>query len=163
MITDSFPCLFCLWKEKETPCLPPLWVLHLLWHNRWPLIGPFHFCSCSFTFSLLLWQICFTLSINYFLHSYILFSISFTVPLSKALLHCGIEGPTCKQFPHKIKLSPIPFHSGPQSYLCSCLLQVLKLARTQVNGSKSLTNLSNSCLQTLSYSHILSWLFILPA
>lgn len=81
-----------------------------------------------------------------FLRSFL--SISLAVPPSRAPLHCGIEGPTCKQFPHKIKLGPVPFHIGSLAYPGPCLLQVGELARTEVNGWKSLTNLSNSCLQS---------------
>lgn len=63
-------------------------------------------------------------------------------------LHCGIEGSTCKQFLPKIKLGPASFHTGPlASGSGPCLLQVGDLAATEVNGWKSLTNLSNSCLR----------------
>jgi len=54
--------------------------------------------------------------------------VSLAAPFSWALLYCGIEGPTCRQFPHhKIKLCPVSFHIG-------ALLQVGELARTEVNG-----------------------------
>lgn len=63
-------------------------------------------------------------------------------------LYCGIEGSTCKQFLPEIKLGPASFHTGPlASGSGPCLLQVGDLAASEVNGWKSLTNLSNSCLR----------------
>lgn len=89
-----------------------------------------------------------------------------TLSPSSAPLYCGIRGPTCKQFLHNIKLGPVPFHIGPLACLGPCLLQVVKLAATKVNGWKSLANLSNSCLQgrlflLLSFSNV-SPCFFLP-
>lgn len=112
----------------------------------------FHFCSCAF-------QIYFTLSKNYFLHSSIFSSRSSCFPLPCTVLYCGTKGPTCKQFPYKIKLGPVPFHIGALACLGSCLLQVCKLVRTEANGWKSLTNLSNSCFQSplfivLAFNHV---------
>lgn len=100
MITDSFPCLSCLWKEKERPphthtptpsppphrspthCITTTEPLHHHHHQQHPskaLIGPslITLAPYSFTFAPVLWQICFTLSINNFLLSSIL-SLNFS-------------------------------------------------------------------------------------
>lgn len=164
MITDSFPCLSCLWKEKERPPCPPppkgppLIVSQPLTpplHRQHPskaLIGPslITLAPCSFTFAPVLWQICFTLSINDFLRSSVL-SLHFSCCPS-FLRSCSIvelRVPTCKQFPPtRSSWVPVPFHTGAPACPGPCLLQVGELARTEVNGWKSLTNLSNSCLQS---------------
>lgn len=95
MITDSFPCLSCLWKDERDPPTPASLHPHRAYaycvttadppRHQPPSeahIGLFliTLALCSFTFSPVLWQIRFTLSINNFLRSSVLslnFSFSF--------------------------------------------------------------------------------------
>lgn len=102
MITDSFPRLSCFWKEKEPLCFtliaPSLIVPRPLspsadsTHVRPPLVRPvITLAPCSFTLAPVLWQICFTFSINYFLCCSVLSSRPSFFPsfLPSALLWFG--------------------------------------------------------------------------
>lgn len=97
MITDSFPCLSCLWKEDRAPLFlnPPL-----LQHNcvttadpsglqllPEALISPslITVAPCSFTFPPVLLQIHFTLSVNNFLGSSVL-SLNFSLSAQHSAL-----------------------------------------------------------------------------
>lgn len=100
----------------------------------------------SFTFAPELWQICLS-QWAIFLIPLSFLTTSCVVSLSCPPNNCRNEAPTCKQFSYKIKLGPIPFYIGAPAWPGSCLLEVDELAQTEANGWKSLTNLSNSCLQ----------------
>lgn len=164
MITDSFPCLSCLWKEKERPPAlhPHRSSTHCVTAPTWlpshPTTSTHLNPSLVVRQSLLLHALslllpCFGRFVSVFQQTIFFVLLSFltisrVLPLSCTLNYCRNEGPTCKQFPHEINLGLVPFHMGALTWPGSCLLQVAELAQTKANGWKSLTNLSNSCLQS---------------
>lgn len=114
-ITPSLPCATPV--RTHTYCVATETHIHTHIHGECqplsdaPIGRPLITLALLHSFRGALGQIRFTLSINNFLRS----SVPFSLGLSFSLLHCGMEGPTCKQFLHEIKLRPVPFQTpGPR-------------------------------------------------